>query len=138
MKLLLGFATFGTVSVKDVEKIISSASRGQDPIPTWILKQCEDQLLPSTTEIVSLSLRAGKSPKEMKEALVKPLMKKTSNLGFVSKVIERAVGNQLKSYISTNKLDAELQPACRAKCSTETALLKVVSDIRFAVDQNQP
>ena len=60
-----------------------------------------------------------------------------SDLGFVSKVIERAVADQLKSYISTNNLDAELQAAYRAKYSTETDLLKVVSDIHLATDQNQ-
>ena len=52
-------------------------------------------------------------------------------------VIESAVAHQLKSYISTNKLDAELQSAYIAKRSTKTALLNVVSSIRLATDQNQ-
>ena len=57
------FVTFGTVSVKDVQKIISSASGAscaQDPVPTWILKQCD--LLHTITEIVNSSLRSGKFP----------------------------------------------------------------------------
>ena len=95
-------------------------------------------------------LPSGKFPKEMKKALIKPLIKKTSldpsdyknywpasNLGFVSKVIERAVANQLKSYISTNNLDTEPQLAYGAKHSMETALLKVVRNICLASDQNQ-
>ena len=60
----------------------------------------------------------------MKKALVKPLVKKTSpdrsdyknyrpvsNLGLVSKVIERAVADQLNSYLSANNVDAELPSA---------------------------
>ena len=80
----------------------------------------------------------------MKKALVKPLdssdlknHRPVSNPAFVSKVIERTVANQLKSYISANNLDAELQSAYRAKHSIETAPLKVVSDIRLAVDKTQ-
>jgi hypothetical protein len=86
----------------------------------------------------------------MKNALVKPLIKKSSldpseyknyrpvyNLGSASKVLERAVANQLKSYLYANNLDDELQSAYRKKHSTQTALLKVVSDIRSCIDQDQ-
>ena len=86
----------------------------------------------------------------MKKALVKPLIKKTSvdrldyknyrpvsNLGFVSKVMIGAGADQLKSYISTNILFADLQSAYRAKHSTETALLKLVSEVCLATDQNK-
>ena len=79
----------------------------------------------------------------MEKALVKPLIKRSSldpsdyknyrpvsNLGFISKVIERAVADQIKSYLCANNLDDELQSAYRKRHSTETALLKVVSDIR--------
>ena len=60
-----------------------------------------------------------------------------SNLGFVSKVTERAVADQLKSYSSINNLDAELQSACGVLYSTETDLSKVVSDSHLAPHQNQ-
>ena len=60
-----------------------------------------------------------------------------SNLGFVSKLIECIVANQLKSYMSEHCLDEELQSAYRAMHSTETALLKVVSDIRRSLDSNK-
>lgn len=147
------FTSFSHVSVEEVDKIIASASGAScalDPIPTWIMKQCKDELLPIITEIVNKSLIAGEFPRSMKNALVKPLIKKTSldpseyknyrpvsNLGFVSKVIERVVANQLKTYLSDNNLDDKLQSAYRAKHSTETALLKVVSDIRCSIDNNR-
>ena len=86
----------------------------------------------------------------MKKAFLKPLIKKqtldpgdyknyrsVSNLGFVSKLIERVVANQLKSHMSEHCLDEELRSAYRAMHSTETALLKVVSDIRRSLDSNK-
>ena len=47
------------------------------------------------------------------------------------------MANQLKHYVNTNNLDEELQSAYRYMHSTETALLKVVSDIRCSIDTNQ-
>ena len=46
-----------------VTKIMTSApsaSCAQDLIHTWILKQCKDELLPTITEVVNLSLISGK------------------------------------------------------------------------------
>jgi hypothetical protein len=86
----------------------------------------------------------------MKHALVKPLIKTSSldpsgyknyrqvcNLGFVSKIIEKVVTDQLKSYLYANNLDDEVQPAYKKNHSTETTLLEVVSDIYSSIDQHQ-
>ena len=97
------FSEFDDVSPEQVEKIIKSASSATctlDPIPTWILKQCFQELLPTITQIVNLSLASGEFPQLMKKVLVKPLIKKqtldpsdnknyrlVSHLGFVSKLI---------------------------------------------------
>ena len=147
------FTDFSEVSLEQVEKIITSASNATcalDPIPTAILKQCKDELLPTITHMVNLSLISGEFPQSMKKALVKPLIKKrtldpaeyknfrpVSNLGFVSKLIERVVAGQLKSHVSAHCLDEKLQSAYRAMHSTETALLKVVNDIRSSLDSNK-
>ena len=57
-----------------------------------------------------------------------------SNLCFLSKCLERIVANQLKIYLSENKLYAKCQSAYRANHSTETALLRVHNDIMRALD----
>ena len=54
-----------------------------------------------------------------------------SNLTFISKVIERIVANQLKAHLMPS---VGLQSAYRQGHSTETAVLKVISDIIDAAD----
>ena len=60
-----------------------------------------------------------------------------SNLTYISKLVERMVNQQLVAYLDENKLLPKLQSGFRARHSTETALLKVLSDIFLSVDQQQ-
>ena len=54
-------------------------------------------------------------------------------MSVISKLFERLVARQLLDYL-TAKLLPELQSAYRAFHSTETAVLKVLADILFALD----
>jgi len=58
-----------------------------------------------------------------------------SNLTVFSKLLERLVAKQLLNYLTTTRLLPDLQSAYRANNSTETAILKVLSDILLAVDK---
>ena len=58
-----------------------------------------------------------------------------SNLSFVSKLLERAVHAQLLLYLNDNELLPSVQSAYRQFFSTETAVLKVVTDILAALDR---
>ena len=82
-----------------------------------------------------------------KQAIVTPLLKKAgvdaaditnyrpvSNLTFLSKTVERVVAWQLKGYLAANGLLPQLQSAYRRGHSTETALLRVMSDVFAAAD----
>ena len=58
-----------------------------------------------------------------------------SNLTFMSKIVEKLVSGQLVGYLQSNNLMPRFQSAYRRHHSTETALLRVISDIVGAVDR---
>ena len=57
-----------------------------------------------------------------------------SNLSVVSKLLERLVAKQLVGYLTASGLLPKLQSAYRAHHSTETAVLKVMTNILRALD----
>ncbi len=115
-------------------------------MPTQLVKTCLHELAPIITEIVNTSLQTGTFPSVYKNALVIPILKKSSldsetlnnyrpvsNLAFVSKLIEKVVSKQLHSYLSSRDLHEINQSAYRQFHSTETALLKIKDDITIAI-----
>ena len=57
-----------------------------------------------------------------------------SNLSVISKLLERLIAKQLVSYLKDNNLLPDLQSAYKPHHSTETAVLKVMTDILLALD----
>ena len=118
-----------------------------DPIPTWLLKQIVDVLLPLILRIVNSSVTSGLFPNALKAAHITPLIKEptlnaeelknyrpVSNRPFIGKTIERVVHNQLMEHLSAHGLLEPLQSAYRKSHSTETVVLKVSRDIRGYLD----
>jgi len=110
-------------------------SRTLDPIPTFLLKELVDVLLPYLTAMVNASLREGRLPAAQKHAIITPVLKKSSldhgdlknyrpvsNLTFVSQIVERIVAEKLVSYLKENDLLLRLQSAYRRHHSMETVL----------------
>jgi len=58
-----------------------------------------------------------------------------SNIPVLSKLLERLVVRQLLDYLTSVDLLSTLQSGFRAGHSTETAILRVLSDIILAVDR---
>ena len=144
--------TFQLLTSRDVSKVIlssSSKSCESDPIPTDVLKVIIPAVLNLPTELVNRLLQTGTFPSNLKEAFVKPLLKKTSlklidknywpvsNLAFIGKMLEWTVTGQLMDYIYEHNLMEPLQSAYRPDHSTETALLKVKADIHQAIDNQE-
>ena len=146
-------SAFQPLTHEEVRKIImSSPSRlcENDTIPTPLLKK---EILPSILDlivcVVNASLTQGIFPDGLKEALVKPLLKKSnlellkgnyqpvSNLTFISKVIECCVAYQMTKYIEENHLLESNQSADHANHSTETVILKVMADILHVMDKQE-
>ena len=120
-----------------------------DPIPTTLLYDNLDILLPTITNIINTSLTTGIVPRGLKTAIVKPLLKKPSldknllknyrpisNLPLLSKILEKVFLHKLLSHLQANNLCNPFQSAYRAGHSTETILLRVVNDILSALDND--
>ena len=144
------FDCFEHVSQEEVKKVVSSSptkSSTLDPIPSWMLKNSIDVLIPSVAKVVNSSLSSGIVPKSLKAAVISPIIKKpnldrnilknyrpVSNLPFLAKVLERVAVKQLTSYMNKHHLHESLQSAYKSFHSTETALLKVHNDILHTMD----
>ena len=138
------FQEFSLMSEDDTKRLITSSNKKSsslDPIPTKLVIECLDVLLPVITKMINLSLESGIFPCIWKEADVQPRLKKQglevlfenlrpiSNLPYVSKLVERTVRNQFHNHLSVHHLYPGNQSAYREFHSTETALLRVKNDI---------
>ena len=100
-------------------------------------------------DIIKSSLQSGKFPDILKNAAVTPLQKKAnlpledknytpvSNLSYLGKLIERAVCGQIVDFVSSTSNIENNQSAYRVGHSTESALLKVKSDLLYALDKQE-
>ena len=136
--------SFKSLTEDEVNQIISNSSKKScslDPMPTHLVVDCLDVLLPVITRMINLSLQSGCFHKNWKLAKVHPGLKKStaevvfdnlrpiSNLSFVSKLTERAVFNQIHDHLTAHKLYPKAQSSYRQYHSTETALLRAKNDI---------
>ena len=92
-------------------------------------------------DIINTSLRDGIVPESFKRALVKPLLKKpglelldrnyrpVSNPSCISKLVECVVAAQLVNHIERHGMMEAHPSAYCSSHSTETALLKVKTDV---------
>jgi len=144
-------SVFAAITPDQIVKLVSSCSNkccGLDPIPTNLLKNCIDLLAPFISKVFARSLSEGHVPLSQKVAIIRPHLKKrgldatdcknfrpVSNLSFLSKLLEKIVANQVNDFLQRCKAYPLLQSAYRKFHSTETALLKVFSDLCKAVDE---
>ena len=130
--------------------MLSSPNKTYDSIHTWLLKKCIDQLLPIITGIVNSSMSSGCFPDELKSSMIRPHLKKTNtdtdelkkyrpvlNHPFISKVLDKLVVKRLKQHIINHSLYDPLPSAYIIAHSTETAIMKIHSDIVNGIDTDQ-
>ncbi len=70
---------FHPATADQIRRIITQSpgkSCDHDPLPTWSLKDCLEELLPIIVQIVNRSLLTAQFPTDLKCALVRPLLKK--------------------------------------------------------------
>lgn len=141
---------FTPLTLEDVTKAISDLPDKQchsDPWPTKLFKQYSSLVSPFLLHLFNLSLQSGVFPTTFKSAYITPILKKAdlnpaiphsyrpiSNLTVISKLLERLVCHQLVLYLTSNGLLPDLQSAYLPHRSTETAILRILSDILLALD----
>ena len=86
-------------------------------MPTWLLKKCIDEILPSIVRLANTCLRSKRFTDSFKDAVIGPIRKKpnfntndlknyrpVSNLQFVLKTINKLVMARLEEHIVDNNL----------------------------------
>jgi len=142
---------FDEVSEEEVKNVISklpNKTSPLDPIPTWLLKQCSDILLPIIMSIINNSFRVGSFPSVLREAVISPLLKKptlnpdlfknyrpVSNLPTLGKILEYPAVSRFNKHLHQNNLTETFQSAYKSSHSTETALLRVKDDMLNELDK---
>ena len=148
----LPFCKFSPLTEEKVRKLINSSTKKNctlDPMPTPLVVDCIDVLLPIITKMINLSLESGLFADDWKCALVLPLLKNpgldllyknyrpVSNLQYVSKLTEKMAFEQIHTHMMTHSLYPEFQSAYPKNHSTETALVRVMNDILMKMNTQE-
>ena len=151
-KVLSSFNIQTPESLIKIIRACPSKSCSLDPIPTSLLKDPEilNALLPTIANLVNCSLSSSTVPKQLKTAQIKPSLKKPglditdqknyrpiSNLPFLAKLLEKVVALHLKEHLKQHKIHDMFQSAYRSGHSTETAMIKIKSDIGCMLDKGE-
>ena len=145
--------TLTLVTDNEVRKLISSLPNKTSPLdlmPTNVLKLCADILSPFIVRMANLSFQTGIFPTSFRIAQVTPILKKQglsaddpanfrpiSNLLTVSKILEKLFLQRLNPHLAATGSMDPYQSAYRSCRSTETAMLKVSSDLCGEMDNGQ-
>ena len=112
------FNEFEIIDENTVLKLIKKSTTKScklDPVPTSLLKQYVEVLVPSVHHTTTTSLPQGCFTDNLKEALLRPLLKKSNldlifknycpvpNLTYLSKLVEKTVCNQITRFAAQKK-----------------------------------
>lgn len=134
--------------VRTAVSTIASNSTGHDGVSRDLIRLAMPCILPVLTHIFNYSLNSGVFPTIWRSALVCPVPKVKSPselqhyrpislLCVLSKALERIAARQMVEYLEPNNLLDPYQNAYRRGYSTETALIRVLDDVREAADQRK-
>lgn len=130
--------------LKAMRKVRTNAV-GSDNISIHLLNKIMFAILPTLTFIFNASIKQGIFPEQWKSSLVRPLNKipsprvcqdfrPISILPVLSKGLERIVHWQIVDFLNAHNILNTFQSGFRPNHSTETALLRVTDDIRWAME----
>ena len=118
-----------------------------DTLP--LLKECIDSILPTIANLVNISLQDGVFAFRLKTSIIRALLKKStldlipsnycpvSNLSFLSKLLEKCAMDHVNEHCNLHKLLPDYHLAYHNGYSCETAIIKLVNDILWAMENQQ-
>lgn len=139
------FSGFEHVDIRRVKALISEVKKtfcSLDPINVQKLKPVYECAAPFIKKVIDKSFDEGTFPSSQKRSIIHPLLKKkgldkenmanyrpVSNLTFLSKILERAILDQMDEIFRANNIIPVHQSAYRRHHSTETALCRIYNDL---------
>lgn len=127
---------------------VKSKSVGADGVSSTLLNMLSSIVVPVLTHIYNYSLASGIYPNVWKQALIKPISKTIkpsaacdfrgiSLLCTAGKILDKLVYNELNAYVENHGFLDPYQSGYRKGFSTETALIKVLDDVRKGMDEKK-
>ena len=139
LQLFLHLKKVSQLTVKECFLISAPKSCEFDPIPSNLLIECLDSILPSFTDLFNSSLASDVFSQCIKSALVTYILKKrcfdhndlnnyrpVSNQCSIAAILEKLVLSEVSAYLNSHNLCNTCQSAYRPGHSTETDLMKFV------------
>ncbi|KAF7241729.1 putative RNA-directed DNA polymerase from transposon BS [Varanus komodoensis] len=136
---------FQLLRPNDVDKVLGRVRPTTcllDPCPSWLINNSKHGIGTWILEVVNASLREGRVPAPLKEAVIRPVLKKASldpematnyrpvaNIPFLGKVLERVVAGQLQALLEETDYLDPFQSGFRPGYSTESALVALYDDL---------
>lgn len=131
-----------------INKMDSNKSPGSDLIRMSDLKTVVNNISPVIAKLINLSVSHSKFPKELKQAIVRPIHKKSdrklysnyrpiSILSSVDKVIEKCIIDQIGSYLQKNHILNKCQHGFQKQKSTNTLLSVFTDEINTYLSEKQ-
>ena len=143
--------SFQTVTSEEIESIVTKVSNSTSPndfAPAVFFKYFATKYSSLCSDMVNCILQSGGFPNELKRGIIVPLYKTgdqnslsnyrpVTNLRIFSKVVEKVVLYQLKSYLSSFSLWPVYQSAYREHHSTETSLIYIVGELNKVLNEKK-